>query len=357
MTIADKHSGLLVLLVVLVSCAQNQKEAPLGEFGRHVTTLEPAEIVPLENQGILAPAYIRKWADVFIFKTGQGNHYLDLWDRGSDMVIHCFTKGRGFGELTSAGAPSLVGGDIHLYDHMNDALWRLSIPETLCQERQNAVREVVYERVSTPTDFFIPIFVTRFADGILATGLFPSRKWVCLLDEEMNEIDYILGLDFPSLRGMNALSCSNFFSSTVVSVRPDGKKAVLALNFAGAFAICSVSKNSINLDYSRIFYEPELKANLGDGAALAYSKTNRRAFQAASSDDQFIYLLYSGRTSTDPVWFEECYHLLVYDWDGKPVCRYVLEEPLLDLYVEDGILYGVSQHPDSRMLVYQINPD
>ena len=74
----------------------------------------------------------------------------------------------------------------------------------------------------------------------------------------------------------------------------------------------------------------------------------RSAFNGIDSDDKYVYVLYSGnrmRGGTLPS--NECRHLIVYDWDGNPVKRYILNRNVCSVHIDSGTLWCASTYPES----------
>lgn len=70
---------------------------------------------------------------------------------------------------------------------------------------------------------------------------------------------------------------------------------------------------------------------------------NRKAFVKTYSTENYIYLLYSGCTKLEENWSNGT-EIYVYSWDGKPVKRYILKEPIYTFSVdeEEGFIYSFS---------------
>jgi hypothetical protein len=51
-----------------------------------------------------------------------------------------------------------------------------------------------------------------------------------------------------------------------------------------------------------------------------------------------------------------CEHLLVYDWEGNPVRRYILDIPIHKMiYNKDkNSIYGLAENPEGVLVEYQL---
>lgn len=84
---------------------------------------------------------------------------------------------------------------------------------------------------------------------------------------------------------------------------------------------------------------------------------SRDAYFYPVPDDELFYVLYSGKAVYPELKNYLNDWVLVFDWDGNPVTRYKLEEPIygLALDAENRILYGLSDSPEYHVLRYKID--
>ena len=106
-------------------------------------------------------------------------------------------------------------------------------------------------------------------------------------------------------------------------------------------------------EYRRYEFDPP-EIVRGDGYT-AFSKSGKSCFRSPASDNDNVYLLYSGKpfdNADSPNY--ECNHLIIYGWDGTPKRHIVLGESVMSIAVDGSVLYGLSSWPDSRILIYDL---
>ena len=80
-------------------------------------------------------------------------------------------------------------------------------------------------------------------------------------------------------------------------------------------------------------------------------------YKAVDCDDNFIFAIYSGRTrQSHGGKAEHCEHLLVYDWEGNPVKRYILCVAIHTMRYnkENNCIYGLAENPEGVLVEYQL---
>jgi hypothetical protein len=139
------------------------------------------------------------------------------------------------------------------------------------------------------------------------------------------------------------------------SVHPDNNKFVFASCFGCRFQIFDFVNNTIQPKVDLFFWDPVLKEK--DGVCIL-DRQSKIGFQNIDSNQQFIYTLYSGKTKADYLDELTAFHLLVFDWNGKPVKRYLLDTPLSSFCMNEAgtKLYGVAFMPETTIVQYDLNP-
>lgn len=189
---------------------------------------------------------------------------------------------------------------------------------------------------------------------VLCTGFFEKSQYI-LYNLKSKSVKYFL--DYPSdpkHKGeTNEIKGTAFQGQ--ISVKPDRKKFA---NATGAILeICEFNDNEIKRLFRKIYYFPEYKVIQNHAA---FVRTQPYAFHSITSTDSYIYMIYSGRSMQD--FGEEYYagnNLLVFDWNGNPVTRFVLDRYLKNftLNEKEMKIYGYSTNPNSgepEIITYQI---
>lgn len=161
---------------------------------------------------------------------------------------------------------------------------------------------------------------------------------------------------FDNIIQFSELEQSAFHLSSFLTVKPDGRSVVCALGTAGALSFAKIDDDNNMKEVGRnIYYSPKIKPS-GDRKlpTIMYSSENKRAFCGIQSDNEYVYLLYSGKTQNERTPAYQCNHLLIYDWNAKPVRHCYLDKSINSFYMEDGILYGVSSYPASQIYIFNM---
>ena len=115
--------------------------------------------------------------------------------------------------------------------------------------------------------------------------------------------------------------------------------------------------NGILNEQIRLCYFPA-KVQTGKSSVVTFSKNGKIGFCDIASDDNYIYLLYSGRVRGEAgAKANHCQHILVYDWNGKPIKHILLEKPLFSMKYNASLnrIYGIGYEPEGCILEYDLN--
>ncbi|GHV65272.1 hypothetical protein FACS1894199_05540 [Bacteroidia bacterium] len=137
----------------------------------------------------------------------------------------------------------------------------------------------------------------------------------------------------------------------IYTIHPDNNKFAFATILSGSIQIFDFVNNVIQPKIDLFFYEPVMKEQNG---VCAFSRQSKRGFDGIESTQQFIYTLYSNKILADPDL--TCSHLLVFDWDGNPIKRYLLDTPLTTFCInsQGTKLYGIAFMPETTIVQYDL---
>lgn len=107
------------------------------------------------------------------------------------------------------------------------------------------------------------------------------------------------------------------------------------------------------------FYYPEYRIKPDPNRISApVSPDNKFAFTAMSGTENYLYILYSGRTFREYqsriIYSRD---LLVFTWSGKPVLRYSLDREIWAFSVDekDQTLYGITNLPEPALIKFKLS--
>lgn len=344
---------LVFLLTTLSSCRTGIQDPVLAAFPGKMVEISPISELSLEDKGIMSPSTVFKYGKCFIFGLQQGDHSVDIYDTDTGNLLKSGMIGRAYGEVSTNIRPQVVGQFIYLYDHSTDKYWRIDIGMSIAKGKQEIELVSSLNQIRGQNELFIPIFVYKTSSGALSTGLLGGHKWYNYLNSDFEETSFIEDCDFDNFKGLSDLARNNVHLSSHFSVSPDGSRVICALQPAAAFSISDINGQELTESYRRTFYSCEVK-DTPSGPAFN-SRSNREAFMDVCSDEDNVYLLYSGQKFHQEIPVEESSYLLVLDWNGKFKKAYHLSGRIRSMCLEGNILYGVSQYPEAKMLEYSLN--
>lgn len=127
--------------------------------------------------------------------------------------------------------------------------------------------------------------------------------------------------------------------------------------------ICGILdlKNKEKIDIKSNFYwaTTNKKIKSGNKTITAHNKEDERnGFIAATSDENYIYTLYSGKSMNVNSVKELTNAFLsnvvyVFDWEGRPIKKYQLDEEVRSITIDqkDNVLYAASYKNDNPQLI------
>jgi len=341
--------------LVLSTGCKNRSTGFLNQFQKPSVPTKAVDSLDLTRYGILMPKHIFKHNGIFIIEKMDENNALDVCDFSSGEIIHCFKKGRGPGEMLFSNSPQLIDSLLYIYDIDLQNYFELNICKTIRTGMQSSSLISSYSSgANDKKSICMPTGICKAGNNIIATGFFTPGKWYVEMTNEgkvTNGIDYYSPEEF---KGWTDEALSAFHINSNMSVSPDGHKIICALMFAGAFSLSNVSDKLE--EYERVIFDKsEAKEMSGKNApAVKYGEKSKVTFCDLQSDNEKIYVLYSGKKlgSFDPY---ESDHLLVIDWKGHPVKGYHLSRRINSFFVEGNTLYGTSTYPESKLFTFKLN--
>ena len=229
---------------------------------------------------------------------------------------------------------------------------------------QKKMNEIVFSSDSTisiqeiykiDTEALVLFRVNPLDTTFIVTGMFEDY-WLAEINKDGEIISTI---DYPireETKNIPQIVQPTLYSSSVrFTNSPDNKRIVVATANQGLISFLSRSGSGIK-EYKQLKYHAPIFTVI-EGASATYSRENIEGFFAVDCDDNYIYSLYSGRTynkhQTSALF---CEHLLVYDWEGNPVKRYIMDIPLRTFCYnkEMNCIYGLTENPEGVLVEYKL---
>lgn len=343
-----------LIFSLLVGCSRSTGNVLFDSFSGKVTKLTPEETIDLEQFGILMPSDLIKYDDSFIIKKGQSKNIVDILTPSTGEVISCFRKGRGPGEIINPSSFQRIGDTLFLYDITAQQYYALDLKETI-ESKKESIEEYRKLNVQANDSIIRPYILRKIDDCFVSTGIFKNTCWFVLIDhnnQTHNGADY---LDYQTIEGFSNEAKSVFHISNFIDYNPSKNRFVCAFKFAEAFSICEFDGHIVNEVFREQTKNEPKVIEPTDGAIIAYRPEHTEAFQAVCTDENYIYLLYSGKSViSDSSPSDLGQHILVYDWDGKPIKHLLLDEEIGSMYLENEKIYCSTNYPEPQILVYDM---
>lgn len=139
---------------------------------------------------------------------------------------------------------------------------------------------------------------------------------------------------------------------------PSKDKFVYAANSADILYFYSVTSKDIDLVRKYEYNYPEYITRVqGESRATPMSPTNNRTFVDVTTSDKYVYLLYSGRNFKEiGLKAFEGGTIYVFDWEGNPVQKYILNIPITCFCVNpnDTELFAFSNMPEPTLVKFSM---
>lgn len=348
----------MLLISASVTCCKrlSEQESVLNEFEK-ATALSPVDSTCLDAFDIAMPTDMLCYEDWFIIEKRGGDNTVDLINPKTGANIRCLLTGRGPGEVLIIGSMQLCNDMLHVFDSSRQNYIVLDLEATTDEGKQVITETTALDtRDENIGDIEQPFALYKCKTAYLASGLYGDGSWFRLLDSSWRSVSKIPMADFNGLDNLTMLEKASLHITSSFSVRPDGRMGICAMDTGATFSIFSLDHDGIHEINRTIHFTPSVTPSGVNGLlSPRHNPDDVRGFCDVDSDQQYVYLLFSGKEFSD---FDDpsflCSHLLVYDWDGNPVRRYELEKAVSSIHLHDGKIYGTSMYPESKIFVYEL---
>ncbi|WP_194972846.1 BF3164 family lipoprotein [Aquiflexum lacus] len=193
----------------------------------------------------------------------------------------------------------------------------------------------------------------------VGTGSFEKRFAVSKTDEKLpSEFfgEYPFSKD---LAAFNHHILSIAYQGDIL-MRPSGGKFVSTSRSSFNFDIVRIGLNgSLELENATRFWPPSFGGNSGSLISTGYfistmESDNKYGCLSTSVSDNFIYILYSGKTMKENAMYSNT--ILVYDWNGNPIKVLELDQQLnlISVSQNDDYLIGSVDDGEANLYKYKL---
>ena len=232
----------------------------------------------------------------------------------------------------------------------------LDLPGTIASGKQVMLdeREIAGAEQPTPGQMFMPVNVQLSGDRIYGVGMFSDGSLCAELSPEGTLVSSIPGAVLEDSR-IDDMVRRVLNTAALLSLSPDGNRLAVAYSQIAALAFAD-TQPGLTGRWSKTFFQPSLWFPNEPGVVVGYNKDNTTTFQGLQAFNDKVLALYSGKNrenveDDDP---DHCRHLLVLDWDGKPLKSYELQEQIVSFYADGKDLYGLSYYPEPKIFRFEL---
>lgn len=337
---------LLISVVVFLtsSCiSDNLPSDPLDYFKNPPVVIEPsATITP--DKPILFGADMQLLSDsIAVIRKWKEEHHLAFVNLNTGEVLReLITKGQGPGEImTMFLCPQYDKNKLLIDDPNLRTIFNVDYNRAINDNNYMIEPVLKYENRALE---FIPIDTFFIAAGLRTIDnrfqIFDSKGELiatCLNYDKASKYSHV-----PDRVYSTGLTGS-------FAIHPNGERFVFGAKNSGCIQIFNFTSNEITKHKDLIFNDPVITC---ENNACATSPKAIKSTETIVSSDKFFYVLYSGDTLEKNI-NGPTNNLLVFDWDGNPVKRYELQQPITTFAINStgNKLYGIALETDASVIV------
>jgi hypothetical protein len=343
----------IVVIIVLSSCHDKEPPATLFELFNTEKRLS-GELVVL-NKTLGNPYQVVVIDSLLMLYDSDNEHIGSFFNANTGEFLQRFGKiGRGPEEFLM---PVEISFDkknetLNIFERSAGRLTHLKNYSN--KEFGNAPQN----RVSFTNNQGYTGFARKIGDSTyVASGEFENRFAVFDLSGEILKTTQ----DYPIYEGVN-------ISDNLLYIAYQNMLEVNSTNnhFASASIYCDnieffkFEGNDLILIKRYGFIKPEfVDMSNKDAKMLQPSESNKMGFLDISSDENYIYCLYSGRSINEYKTRSQAFKgedIFVFDWKGNPITRYKLNEEIVKFTVDSKskMIYAIAHTPEPVILKYKL---
>ena len=338
--------ALLAASSLLISCQEKTVETLFPDF-KYGGDLLVVDSIDIESLGILNPIELYYKKDFLIFGSNGSKSELQFLDLKSGKVFTKYLIGRGPDEVrmynvvrTQKNSPKFNMVDPNTWKMIGFDLDSLRA-DTLMRQR------LIISFPRTGAMAFNAYETDRY---VYRNGIFRDGRYLCY-DKQTGEASF--DLDYPFYEDLEPLDWASrgmVFSKTKMV----GSGRYLVSYIHGLIDFYEIGDDGKLSLIKNQYYYPKFKYYPDTGSTPTSSEEPER-FNSIDSDEEGIYLLYSGKdykTYRNAAF--NCLYLMTYDWKGNPLKEYHLEKSLTQMTINGKTLYGLNREGDPKVYIYKL---
>lgn len=329
---------ILVISITLFSCENHTKEKSV--FPKEKNTV--LENITLKEQ--LGIVFFMKSLDNYLVVTEKNiDTQIQLIDKTTKEAYLFGLQGNGPGRFLQAYG--IIPGDYNhfeVFDVQKRSLFNINI-DSVINLKSSYFPEIMMKEVPS-----FPMSVDRLSDSLyVSIGLSSGLKRFTLIDKN-GEVISMEG-DLPEKKHKQTSDFVHAFAyyGKLTTNRKENKIAICT-NYAGIVQFYDCKTNDVKLIKEHNLFLADYTEKEGNFAANAET---RWGYLSIDSNDKYVFALYSGlkQVENPDGAFMKGNAVHVFDWNGNPVCKLLLNEEIDVICVDDAHLYGYSGKHQSIM--------
>ena len=338
-----------ILVVSFFLACSNQRKASIFSDFAQTLELKVTDSLDLENIGILNPHYIQYKDSFLIFCSMTGNKEMHYWNLRSNCVTARHVIGQGADEMPQYSIVKTVSPTSFCFaNHRQGKIYEMDLEKL--QKDSATMHSLIYDLPIEESNHPLRFFET--VNYIYGIGLFKEGR-VYSFDKRTGKV--IVDGDYPlneNIERLDYIHKGALFTGTLIAANE--KTLVLScFGLIDFYDILPDGNLALKRDYHYSF--PKFQT-MEVGKVITFDRDDIYGISDMNADERFVYLLYSGKNlkeKGDDTF--NCSHLLVYDWDGKPIMHCELQKSLYNFSVAENVLYGLSRESTPKVYVYSLN--
>ncbi len=348
-----KHINLLIILVLFtISCKEEkQNKKNLFKSFNKTIKLHKGEILNMPKDILMNPSKILAYDSLLIVKDKYDGKCLSLINLNTKTLVKRFlNRGKGHKEIVQAGAlsKSAIEHEFIVLDIAKNSLLFFNIDSMLKYNKFEYYKSIPLAKEKGEV-FFTASFVTN--DKIVGTGI--NEKGRYMIADTTGQVIF-KGLEYPYAEKNIDFYLKGMGYQAVLTTNIHNHKFATATLNGEILEIGQYNNNKLKI-IDRI---GSVMSKYHKNDTYVFQKNAKFGFCGLTSDNKFIYALYSGK-SLEKNGYDvmNCEKFFVANWNGKPIALCKMQEKLTMIAIDSKgkYLYGVENGSDIKLIRYKIS--
>lgn len=330
----DKYSYLIILPFCLnfINCADKGLSDINSDFPIS-TDVMLADSINLEEKGLLLPFSVTCMDSCFIFSNIRIKNRLSIWNQKTGEVVNTAHTGNGPEEILQYLPVSNNRNEFLFADRIKGKIYKLNL---------NSYEYKQTIQINESVNRFYSLAMLDSA-SIIGTGMFEQGRYLiyniadstCIYQEEYP--------DNKDIQPLQPFQKAALYAGTLIGVHPNKDKFVAA--YKGLLDFYTIDKSYTLTPTAHRYYHFPQFAIPQKGPVIAHRKEEITGFLSLTYNSSYVYLLYSGSSLSKKG--SSAYTsntILVYNWEGMPVKRYVLGHNAISIHINNNTLWCIGEN-------------